>query len=177
MKRKRSSPYVRTSRKKKKSRRSSARYSITTLVPKTKMVSLKYCGTATLDSSSVSGSTLHIRCNDMFDPEAATGGHQPLGFDQWMIFYNHFEVLKSKISFHVQTRASTSVSSTTLDGTYATLRIDSDLNSLTTDILTDMERAGTTVKYIKPSNGGGAARISKTWSQASIFGKHQRGNA
>jgi len=39
-----------------------------------------------------------IRANDLFDPEHAFGGHQPLGFDQWMAHYDHYTVIGAKIT-------------------------------------------------------------------------------
>jgi hypothetical protein len=40
----------------------------------------------------------YFRANDLFDPQAAAGGHQPIGFDQAMLFWNQFCVFSSKIS-------------------------------------------------------------------------------
>jgi len=36
--------------------------------------------------------------DDCYDPRVATGGHQPIGFDQYMLFYDHFRVISSKIT-------------------------------------------------------------------------------
>jgi len=33
--------------------------------------------------------------NGLFDPQIAVGGHQPVGFDQMMLIYNHYTVTKS----------------------------------------------------------------------------------
>ncbi len=38
------------------------------------------------------------RANGMFDPEFTGAGHQPRGFDQLMALYDHFVVVKSKIT-------------------------------------------------------------------------------
>lgn len=40
---------------------------------------------------------VYISMNGLFKPEAAATGHQPLGFDQYMEFYNHYTVLSAKI--------------------------------------------------------------------------------
>jgi len=37
-----------------------------------------------------------FRANDLFDPDAALGGHQPYGFDQLISMYYHFTVLYSR---------------------------------------------------------------------------------
>lgn len=36
--------------------------------------------------------------NSAYDPQYSLGGHQPMGFDQWSQFYNHWTVIGSKIS-------------------------------------------------------------------------------
>jgi len=38
------------------------------------------------------------RANDLYDPYDGVGGHQPLGFDQMMLFYEQFIVIRSNIS-------------------------------------------------------------------------------
>ena len=44
-----------------------------------------------------------VRGNGMFDPDAALGGHQPLGFDQYMMLYQKYYVKSSTISVDVNT--------------------------------------------------------------------------
>jgi len=66
--------------------------------PKSKLVRLRYVEEIVIDASS-SGSVRHVfRANGLFDPNFNVGGHQPKGFDQNMIFYNHYTVLSSKIT-------------------------------------------------------------------------------
>jgi len=37
-------------------------------------------------------------CNSMFDPDVTGSGHQPRGFDQWTLFYNHYTVIGAKVT-------------------------------------------------------------------------------
>lgn len=39
--------------------------------------------------------------NTLYDPRTASGGHQPRGFDQLMLLYDHFVVIASKITLTV----------------------------------------------------------------------------
>lgn len=39
-----------------------------------------------------------FKANGLYDPEYATGGHQPMGFDQMMLYYNHYTVIGAKIT-------------------------------------------------------------------------------
>lgn len=64
----------------------------------TSMVStLRYSTRVEFNPSGIATQALSFRANDMFDPEAAVGGGQPLGFDQLMKLYNNFTVTDSKI--------------------------------------------------------------------------------
>jgi hypothetical protein len=52
---------------------------------------------ATSGAGGIAGSYF-FSANGMFDPNITGTGHQPLGFDQMMLMYNHYTVFASKIS-------------------------------------------------------------------------------
>lgn len=59
---------------------------------------LRYSTTCSLTATSGAVATPQIfRANDLFDPDFSGTGHQPMGFDQLMVWYNHFCVVRSKI--------------------------------------------------------------------------------
>jgi len=58
---------------------------------------LRYADTFSLTSTSGAVATHVFAANDLYDPDRTSTGHQPMGFDQMMIFYNHFCVTKAII--------------------------------------------------------------------------------
>lgn len=68
------------------------------VLPDKYMCKLRYASRITMTPSITSDLTSYIfRANDLYDPDYAYGGHQPKGFDQLCLFWNHFTVLGSKI--------------------------------------------------------------------------------
>jgi len=66
---------------------------------KQKIVKLRYCIINELDvEPGGSAVSLFFRANGPYDPEYAVGGHQPMGFDQMSLLYNHYVVLGSKVT-------------------------------------------------------------------------------
>ena len=61
------------------------------------MVRHKYCTTIGLDPGTGTIATYSFRTNSMYDPDRTGIGHQPRGFDQYAVNYNHYTVIGSKI--------------------------------------------------------------------------------
>lgn len=66
--------------------------------PAQQVFTLKYTDTFQLSNTSGVLSEYKYRANSVFDPQYSVGGHQPFGFDQRAQFYNHYQVISSKIS-------------------------------------------------------------------------------
>lgn len=67
--------------------------------PFSKLVKLRYADKCTLVTDSVTGTNEYVfRANDLYDPDYTGTGHQPRGFDQYMLMYKKFVVLGSKIT-------------------------------------------------------------------------------
>jgi len=109
------------------------------------VVPMKYIQTLAFNISSTTGPQSYVfHANSVFDPYAGIGGHQPLGFDQWMTFYDHFCVLGSKMT------ARHSSSSTIPIRCALGLR---DGNSITSDADLFCERANTSYGVYQGSGG------------------------
>jgi len=76
-----------------------------------------------LASTTGAVATYVFRANDLFDPDFTSTGHQPMGFDQMMIFYNHFAVSSARIKVNF-----TNTSTSTF---HAGIRMDANSTPLT----------------------------------------------
>ncbi len=90
--------------KKKRRANTSTVSSFTRLVtgPLTLVRKLRYATHIVFNPAAGSAQNIFIKANGLFDPEVAVGGHQPLGFDQYMAFYDHFRVESSHITAYFQ---------------------------------------------------------------------------
>ena len=67
------------------------------MLPDNVMVKLKYVDFIKMTNVAGLG-TYRFHLNSAFDPDAvALGGTQPMGYDQWTQFYNHYQVSASSI--------------------------------------------------------------------------------
>lgn len=66
---------------------------------------LRYADTYTLNSTSGAVASQVISCNGLYDPDITGTGHQPAGFDQMMLSYEHYVGLNARITatFHCNT--------------------------------------------------------------------------
>lgn len=61
-------------------------------------VILPYSESVTVTSSSIGVAGVYVYSgNGIFDPNITSTGHQPIGFDQMMLFYNHYVVVGARL--------------------------------------------------------------------------------
>jgi hypothetical protein len=70
-------------------------------MPIMKVAKLRYCEETGFTSTSGAFSTHVYKANDVYDPDYSGGGHQPMGFDQWALLYNHYIVLGSRMRVYL----------------------------------------------------------------------------
>lgn len=74
-----------------------------TLIADRTKVAMKYHDDITVNVNGTSGSNYNFRCNSIFDPDASSVGHQPMGHDQIALFYERYVVIGSKITVTFKT--------------------------------------------------------------------------
>jgi len=72
----------------------------TPLFPPRFRKTLRYAEVGLAHSSGAAGigATYFFAANGLYDPNITGAGHQPMGFDQMMLMYNHYTVVSSKIT-------------------------------------------------------------------------------
>lgn len=70
---------------------------------------LRYADTITLSSAAGVVASWVFACNGLYDPDITGTGHQPAGFDQMMLSYEHYTVIRARITatFHNNTSNAT----------------------------------------------------------------------
>lgn len=66
--------------------------------PKTMKTVLRYVEQAGFTIATNNYNQVFFKCNGLYDPADAIGGHQPYGFDTYAGIYNHYKVYKSKVT-------------------------------------------------------------------------------
>lgn len=67
-------------------------------MPNTFYTKLRYTESLSRNISVGSANTYIYQANNLFDPDFTGTGHQPRGFDQFMLLYNHYTVVGAKIT-------------------------------------------------------------------------------
>lgn len=103
--------------------------------------------------------------NGIYDPNVTGTGHQPLGFDQLMTFYNKYTVIGSKIQIRFES----------IDTVYSHF-VGCSLKSESTVILSgqqNIEQGETAWKYLSINTGSQmTALITRGFSAKKMFGKN-----
>lgn len=126
------------------------------------LLKLRYCDQQTLNPG-LAGvpASYSYRANSIYSPNAS-GGHQPLGHDQYQLFYNHYTVVGSKITVRFSNTDSGN------SGVVA-IRLDDDNSTIATPT-TITEQGDTTYKYIGGVNAVSGTTLVKKFSMKKFFG-------
>lgn len=108
---------------------------------------LRYSTTFALTATSGVPTTYVLRANDLFDPDFTSTGHQPMGFDQMMVYYNHFCVTAARLRVIARNAGSTAPT--------VFIRVDADSTALTV-IDRIVEFGGCVTESLESKGGYGA---------------------
>lgn len=79
----------------------------TPLLPLSKIAKLPYAEIVTFNTGSVNTGGFVFTANGLYDPNITGVGHQPMGFDQMMLFYEHYTVTNAKLTVTLYNYTST----------------------------------------------------------------------
>lgn len=154
------------SKKKTPTRKRKAKYPLhrNTLMPASQVVTMRYADAVTFDAGV--GTTAYNSWNAMgcYDPYIAVGGHSPMGFDNFMAFYEHFTVLSSKMNCWVQTEGLTAA-----DGVTLVTQVSDDVAAPGTTINAVIEQNKASYKYLTNGQGSMSTGCTNTYYNAKKF--------
>lgn len=154
---------ARTRPYKKKAKTSRSSYTGLAVGPKTLTRKLRYATQIAITGGALGAATnVFFRANGCFDPEVAVGGHQPMGFDQYMAMYDHFKVKSSKINV-------TAVGGDTnaVDSVILSINLDDDATANV--VMASMIEQGLTSWAVIASGTNKPTTVSKTFNSADFF--------
>lgn len=136
--------------------------------PEQYVAKLKYVTYFTLDPGAAGTAFYKFQCNGMYDPDITSTGHQPLGFDQLMAWYNIYTVISSKINVMF-----TSSDATALGQAVVGIYQDDDATTPASGNFEQLlEQPTTRYAYLAPLTGGkNGQKVSYGWSARKYYGR------
>lgn len=134
-------------------------------LPKTAVVTHRYVATCDLVNALGATAYCSYRCNGMFDPEVALGGHQPLYFDQMSALYHHYTVIGAKINIKL------SGSSNALDNVPVAVCLQQHPGAtpVAFDPMVAAEQNYAKIKVLSTDGSGGTLQLNSKWSAKKTF--------
>lgn len=143
-------------------RRKYKRY--TEIIPRTKTVKLRYVDIIRLDAAVDSLSTAVYSANSVFSPLASGAAHQPLSFDEWTTFYDHYNVLGSKCTAQFTSTGTVDLEDTNIVGIM--LKDNTAISAVKTTLL---EQPKASAKILTQSNAAQRRTVYKSYSARKFF--------
>lgn len=138
-------------------------------------VTLRYADQAniTLSGLSTGNGQWLFSCNGLFDPNITGTGHQPMYFDQLMAIYDHYTVVRSRITVQFAYQTSTL---STVNPIQVALFIDDDTTPGTTSNINTATERGDASTGMALTTQGVFTKLYKTWNAVTFFGKNPLAN-
>lgn len=117
------------------------------------LVKLRYVDRFTINPALGTFALHNFRANSIYDPDVTSTGHQPMGYDQWANFYDHYVVIGSQIKVTFVSPGG----AITTDAALVGVHLDDDLGAFATSTTEIMEQAKAKYRFLTPSNS--AAKV------------------
>lgn len=134
------------------------------IVSNSQVAKLRYVERITLNAGVATIAYDTFSATSCYDPYVAAGGHQPLGFDEWMNFYEHYMVLGSKITA-IGSNYTTGVN----QDVYLVAKLKPDSGATTTNIATIMEQGGASYRLLTSRDGNRSSAVVKCYYSPKKF--------
>lgn len=135
------------------------------MLGRTYKTNLRYESIQNITAGVDPGTNYLFSANDLYDPDVTSGGHQPRGFDQLMTFYDHFNVIGSRITIRFLNADSV------IQGVLCTIRLRDD-STPATSITTVREDPGVRQTILGHAQSGrNMGVLRKGFSAKKFFGK------
>lgn len=119
----------------------------------------RYVDRINLDATSVAADVHTFCANGLYDPDITGTGHQPIGFDQLMSFYNHYTVIGAKIRVDYLPNST----SPTTAQSYVGIEMSGNVTPVTT-IPTLFEQGNSVYRVLGTANSGRPLSLTKKCS-------------
>lgn len=136
-------------------------------IPTTLTATHRYC-VPSVQAATTAGGTAQIfyKCNGMYDPEDAVGGHQPYLFDQFCALYEHWTVVASKMSILITPLYDTA----TNPGTHWTFALMLNSDSTMAGGVQTMIEQGSNVSWANAGPNTDTITLRSSWDIRKEFG-------
>lgn len=136
-------------------------------MPSRKLLRLRYSMEGSINPATAGfSSAIVFKINSLYDPEAALGGHQPLGFDQWAAFYSKYVVLGAKTRCDFYSTSTTPTVANAIVG----VRYEND-NTIVSNLTSIIENGRVRWKRLSDVRGSSSTTtIVSKWSAKKWFG-------
>lgn len=122
--------------------------------------SIPYLGQVSLTGTASAVNAYVFSVNGCYDPDITSTGHQPMGFDSLMLFYNHYTVLGAKIKITCQnTSVTTSHVAISISGS----------STVTTDTFMLLENGQAAFAILTPAGVAGSIATLSTYCNCAKF--------
>ncbi len=129
------------------------------------VVKLRYCDSFTLDAGTNTTVNHVFSCNDLYDPNVSGTGHQPMGFDQWANFYDHYTVIGAKIRATFQSNTAVGA-----DAGIVGILLKDNTTEITGTSSSIMEQGLATWRNYAPTGQGKPTTMYKGFAPKKFFG-------